>query len=216
MTYLFLGEDNDKKEEQIAKIKKETLLSLDAHKFDLEILYANKLPSDTLKKSLMSLPAVAEKRLVLLHTLEKLSPHNKTIIQEFVSEPQSNVVLILESGTLTQGDAFVKKIRPHVKVIDSLKATKVNVFDMTRAMTSRRSPEALKILHVLFHEGIHPLQIMGGLVWFWGKTRVRLSSEKFEKGLLFLQEADLNIKRSRLKAEYTLEILIVQLCTILT
>ena len=34
-----------------------------------------------------------------------------------------------------------------------------------------------------------------------------------ESGLLAMQEADLNIKRSRIKPEYALEVLIVKLCS---
>jgi hypothetical protein len=37
---------------------------------------------------------------------------------------------------------------------------------------------------------------------------------KFEKGLLALGEADLNIKRSRLKPEQALELLVVKLCAL--
>ena len=59
------------------------------------------------------------------------------------------------------------------------------------------------------------LQLMGGLVWFWGKLKQRISAEKFKKGLLHLQEADLNIKRSRIKAEYALEVLVVKLCLLI-
>lgn len=84
---------------------------------------------------------------------------------------------------------------------------------MTKIML--RSPaEALKMLTQLLEEGSHPLQILGGLVWFWGKSRERLSPAQFKKGLLALQEADLNIKRSRTRPEHSLEILIVKLASL--
>ena len=76
---------------------------------------------------------------------------------------------------------------------------------MPRAMSSRNAGEALKILDELLESNVHPLQIMGGLVWYWGKERERLSPQSFYKGLTALEEADLNIKRSRLKPEHAVE-----------
>ena len=86
---------------------------------------------------------------------------------------------------------------------------------MTHVM-SRSPKDALKILGDIFSSGTHPLQVLGGLVWFWGKTKNRLSSQNFNLGLRELQQTDLNIKRSRLKAEYVLEVLVVKLCSLLT
>ena len=215
MNYLFLGEDSDKKELKIAEIKTKVLPSPDAQKFDYEVLYAHKLSPEVLKKTLIDLPAVAKKRLVLLHDGHKLSPQNKKLILEFVSAEADHVVLLLESREWEPGDSFVKKIKPYVKILDFLKQEKLNVFNMTRAMTLHRKQEALKILFGLLAEGVHPLQIMGGLVWFWGKSKGRMAPQSFEKGLEFLQEADLNIKRSRLRPDYSLEVLVVKLCGIL-
>ena len=56
----------------------------------------------------------------------------------------------------------------------------LNVFDMTKAMGLRRSEEAENFSRA-FEPGIHPLQLMGGLVWFWGKSRERLPQEKFKR-----------------------------------
>ena len=51
---------------------------------------------------------------------------------------------------------------------------------------------------------------MGGLVWSWGKARSFARRENFQKGLVALQEADLNIKRSRLAPQQALEVLVVK------
>ena len=72
----------------------------------------------------------------------------------------------------------------------------------------------LKILNDVLDHGDHPLQILGALVWFWGKNKPRVNPERFQRGLNELQEADWNIKRSRLRPEHTLEILIVKLCSL--
>jgi DNA polymerase III delta subunit len=215
MTYLFLGEDGEQKESTISEIKEKILADKDARNFDYEVLYATNLDPSTLKKTLITLPAVAKKRLILIHACEKLNPHNQELILEFVSSHQEYADLLLESSTLNSNDSFVKKLKPFVNMISSAGQEKSNVFDMTRAMTMRRQPEALKILSSLLEEGAHPLQIMGGMVWFWGKCKQRVSRDKFEEGLRVLSQADLNIKRSRLSPDYAIELVVVKLCGIL-
>jgi DNA polymerase III delta subunit len=90
------------------------------------------------------------------------------------------------------------------------------VFDMTKLIAAGRPKDALKMLSDFYSEGVHPLQIMGGLVWFWGKEGRLLQKEKFERGLKALEEADLNIKRSRLDPEYAVEKLVVELTGLLS
>ena len=67
------------------------------------------------------------------------------------------------------------------------------------------------MLHGFYNQGMYPLQMMGALVWYWGKEGKALGPQRFEKGLKALEEADLNIKRSRFLPEYALEKLIVEL-----
>ena len=85
-----------------------------------------------------------------------------------------------------------------------------------RAAERSRASEALQILANLYAQDVHPLQIMGGLVWFWGKQRQKISTERFKKGLAALHKADLNVKRSRLKPEYAVEKVVVELSGLLT
>jgi len=86
-----------------------------------------------------------------------------------------------------------------------------NVFDMTKLITARRSGDALKMLDGFYRDNVHPLKIMGALVWYWGKEGKALGPERFERGLKALEEADLNIKRSRLNPQYAVEKLVVEL-----
>jgi DNA polymerase III delta subunit len=51
-------------------------------------------------------------------------------------------------------------------------------------------------------------------VWYWGKEGRMLAKTKFERGLQALEEADLNIKRSRLNPEYAVEKLVVELMSL--
>jgi hypothetical protein len=154
--------------------------------------------------------------LILIRAVEKLNTQNKKIILDFMQTENPHAVVILDlDGALPQNN-FFSTITNSAKAMCFGRGTaKENVFDMTRAMENRNSSDALKILDQLLNEGNHPLQIMGGLVWFWGKSRNRLSGAQFKKGLVVLQEADLNIKRSRLKPEYAVEIAVTKLSSLI-
>jgi len=216
MIYLLLGEDRSAKDQKIDEVKAKHLPSHDAVKLDYEILHGVKLDPAALKKSLIALPAVAKKRFVLIRSAEKLNTQNKKIVLNFIQEENSHVVLMLDSDEDSPKNTFFGKVTSAAKVMRcGRKTAKRNVFDMTRAMEGRNPSGALKILHDLLGRGDHPLQIMGGLVWFWGKSKNRLSADGFKKGLLVLQEADLNIKRSRLKPEQAVEIAVTKLSSLI-
>lgn len=215
MHYLFLGEDGKLKDEKISALRKKTLPSKDAQKFDCDVLYAHKLSAEKLKRSLMTLPAVASERLIIIREGGKLKQQHKDLLIEFFESGQAVSIVVLEAAWSVK-DKFVQKISRFVKIEEFAAAEGENIFAVTRMMTARRHADALKILHKILDDGQHPLQIMGGLVWFWGnKARARLSRERFEKGLLCFQEADLNIKRSKLSPNHALEVLIAKLCVLL-
>lgn len=215
MIYLFYGEDMAAKNQKIADLKKKILANEDSLSFDYEILSAVKLDPIELKKSLLALPVLAPKRLIVIHAIQKLEAHNQELIFEFIRFKSAQADLILDSDEDNIEKSFISKIAAQATVIHSPGRLKHNVFDMTRAIGARNHIEALKILGQLFSEGNHPLQIMGGLVWYWGDSRNRIAREKFKKGLLELQQADLNIKRSRQEPEHVLEVLVVKLCSLI-
>ena len=212
MTYIFLGPDYTAKEKKITEIKEKLLPSPEAIQFDFEVLYASKLESEQLKKSLLGLPAVAKQRLVMIRECHKFNEENKELILEFTKKPGA-CVLILDSDKADADSEFIKKLGRSAKISVFGSEEVLNVFTMTRAISVGKKAEALKILSQLLSRGERPLQIMGGLVWYWKNSRRDLSLERFKKGLLALQEADLNIKRSRLKEEHALELLVVKLCS---
>lgn len=215
MIYLLLGEDRAAKDRKIDGIKSSCLASDDARPFDYESLHAVKLDPAVLKKALIALPAVADKRLVLIRKAEKLSQHNKDIIQDFIRADNPRVVLVLESDERSLKGAFFRDVMSVAQVVRfGRELRESNIWDVTRAIERRNSGEALRILNTLMHNGDSPLRIMGGLVWFWGSLKGRISSEGFKKGLLVLQEADLNIKRSRLRPEYAVEIAVTKLSSL--
>ncbi len=211
MYYLFIGQDSSLKDKKIFDLKKQILPTNEALKFDYDGLYGSKLDSKQLKKSLISLPAIAKKRLVVIRDSHKLSPANKEIVFAALKEKLQHLALVLESESWKNSDAYVKKIKSYVQIIQFKQAYQQSVFDITRLIERGDKQESLNILYMLLKSGTHPLQIIGGLVWFWGKSRWKISPDCYKKGLLALQEADLNIKRSRIKADYAVEVLVVKL-----
>ena len=216
MIYLFVGEETATKDQKIAEIKAKIFsANPEAVNFDFETLDSKDLRPAEFKKSLLALPAVASKRLLIIRTIDKMQAANQAILLEFAKSKTENIVLILDTHENDFSNSFATKLQSHCKLFLFSKGKEENVFDMTRAMESRNSVEALQILARLYSQGNHPLQIMGGLVWFWGKLRVRLSKDKFQSGLQALAEADLGIKRSHLKPEYAVEVAVVKLCSLL-
>jgi len=214
MHYCFIGENSGEKQQALSDARDKILTGADARNFDYEALYGRRLDAAELKKALIALPASSPKRLILIHEADKLSKQNEEILTAFLEEKNDHAVVILEAeGKLKS--AFQKKISPYVKSFSFEKPEGGNVWDMTNAMGRRQPAKALKILSELMEDGQHPLQIMGGLVWFWGKNGQRLRQDRFEKGLLALQEADVNIKRSRMRPDYTMEVLVVRLCALM-
>lgn len=211
MTYLLLGEDPLAKDQKINELKEEILPSPDALAFDYENLDGTEVDARALRKAFLTLPVIGRRRLIVLRFAHKLDEQAKEMLLQCVAQKRDDVVLILEAGDTQATNAFMKSLAVHSKVINVATRKRQNVFDVTNALSARDPVEACAILNNLFAQGDHPLQIMGGLIWFWGKSRSRLSDENFRKGLEVLQEADLNIKRSRLKPEHGVELLVVKL-----
>ena len=129
---------------------------------------------------------------------------------DFCKKPATHCDLILESSeNILKGE--LKDLPLYAKGVVLGKPEGPNVFDMTKLITAHRSGDALKMLDGFYRKNVHPLQIMGALVWYWGKEGKVLGHERFARGLKALEEADLNIKRSRLDPQYAVEKLVVEL-----
>jgi len=215
MVYLFLGNNATLKNNHISKIRNKFHTVPDAAHFDYQLLYADKLDKDTLKKALLELPAVAQKRIVVVKQIDKLKVDHKKILSAFFKESIDSTILILDSDKADIKNAFISECRRvgEVNVCDS--GTTCNVWDMTNAMKRSQHVGALKTLNTLIDGGESPVKILGALVWFWGKMKDSLSRKKFQKGLMFLQETDLNIKRSRLNPTYALEKCVISLSALI-
>jgi len=212
---LLLGSNTFQKDQRIAQMKEELFHDDQAIRFDCQTLYGHKVSADLFKESLMALPAMAPKRLLIIRELKKLSADNQKILLAFLEQRHAHAICICDGEGMEATTALSKKLKPYMEVVDFNTGKSKSIFDVTNALGYGKRAEALKALYELINEGNHPLQLMGGLVWFWGKQKTRLSRECYKKGLLEIQEADIHIKRSRLKADYTLEVLVTKLSLLL-
>lgn len=223
MHYLLLGEDSIAKSRRIEMIKSGSLSFSEprgsevarADHFDYQVLYADKLSAEDLKKELITLPVVSSKRLMIIRRFHALNTYNKGLILEFLEKAGADYLeIVFDTQETKVSGPFLKKISEKSKVEVFGKDLKPSVFDMTNAIQARKPSEAIKLLRELLDCGDHPLQIMGALVWYWGRNKSRVSREKFHKGMKYLQQADLNIKRTRLTGDNAVELVVVKLCSL--
>ena len=215
MIYILTGNDIPTKDQKISEIKAKIFSSRpDAVTFDYEVLDGQRIEPDELKKSLITLPVFSARRLVVIRFSYKLNAHKQKLILEFAQSKQEKTELIMDTDEEGSTNAFYTELGQYAKSFSFSKGVKQNVFDVTNAISARNPIEALQILARLLDDGNHPLQILGGLVWYWGRMRDRVSKDKFFSGLLVLQEADVNIKRSRLKPEHAVEVAVTKLSSL--
>ena len=213
MIYLVIGQDHSAKEQTIAKLKAAALPSKESLSFDYQVLHGYKLDNDTLKKALMALPAVGQSRVVVIRQVDELKADQKTLLAQAYEKAKKTLILILEAEAIDEKDSLFKKFDRTMKVFSFSPKVRLNVFNLIDEILARQEIKALKLLDELLENGDHPLQIIGGMLWKWKNVRNRMSAEKFNKGLLAFEQADFNIKRSQLKGEHALEVLVVKLCS---
>jgi len=211
MIYLFLGDDLPAKDARITEIKNKLFnSSQEALAFDFDNLDVKELGGDALKKAFLTLPVIASHRLIVLRQIHKLKSADIQVLIDFCKKPAAHCDVILESSeNILKGE--LKDLPLYAKGLVLGKPEGPNVFDMTKLITAHRSGDALKMLDGFYRQNVHPLQIIGALVWYWGKEGKALGKERFARGLKALEEADLNIKRSRLDPQYAVEKLVVEL-----
>lgn len=215
MIYLLKGDDYRAKEAKIDELKKEILVHPDAPRFDFDSLNAERLPPAELKKSLVALPAVNPRRLVFIRNIQKAAEQNQKILLEFAQSAPEHCVVIGDISAPSQ-KGFLTKLSKIGRKLEFGAGKKTVVWDVTNQIERRNPKEALRLLCVMISEGSHPLQIMGGLVWFWGRMKNKIPAGRFQQGLRELQAADLNIKRSRLAPDHAVQILVTKLCLLVT
>jgi len=208
--YLFLGEDSLSKEIKVGVIKKE-VLKADASHFDLEILSGKELEPRQLSEAFKRLPAVSNSRLIIIKEIDRLSSLCKEQLISYLKKPFSRIHLVLESDKHEIKDSFILQLSHLCRVVNFQKDRLPDVFGLCQAVVRKNAPAALKILSQLLISGEKPQKIMGVLLWQWKKVQPHLSKKEFRNGLDMLLEADLAIKKGRLKPDFAMELLVAKL-----
>lgn len=230
--YLLIGDNETLKLNKIEGLKKE-ILPAHLFEFNSEVLFAKGLMLAALEEALLRLPArLAAKpragsegsnpagislgqktagRILVIRNIEKLADDCRQKILDYLNNPYPHLALVLE-GDLSDKEA--QDISRQAQTFVFRKVKSRNVFDLGRAIDSKSQELALNILSDLLMQGEKPEMLVGGLNWHWENAEKRLTQEKIKKGFEALLEADLNIKRSRLKPNIAMELLVVKLCLI--
>ncbi|MBF0485875.1 MAG: hypothetical protein HQL16_05100 [Candidatus Omnitrophica bacterium] len=218
MHYLFLNLEFEVRDRKLKALKANIFTSADAVKLDCEDLDGHKLSNETLKVALTSVPAMSVRKLVIVRRAEKLTEDNLTLIENFLKDATENPVLVLEAARWDSKTELKKNIRARVNVMAGAeKEAPASAFHMMDALSKGETVEALKTLKDLVTAGDAEEMILGAMIWKWSNhVKGRVTAAKYKKGLLILQEADKNVKRSRFpQREQAIEIALVKLSLLL-
>lgn len=209
MVYLFLGQDSLSKDIQIKKIKQE-FLPKNVEDFNFDLLYAKELDLKTLQEKLLSLPVKSPKRVIVLKDAQALKEDSRDFILRFVQQPAKEIVLILDISQQERYDEFVRKLTRLAKVYRFKEVLQLDSFVLGRQINSRRPDYALRVLNQLLKNGERPERILGGLRYSW--ERESATPEETKRKLKLLLNCDINIKTGKIKPEFALEKLVLDLC----
>ncbi len=207
--YLFIGQDSLSKDVKINKLK-ENFLSLPTQYFNLDVLYGKEINLKDLQEKLLCLPFKAKKRLVIIRDSQNLKEDIKEFIIRYVKNPLSEIILVLDMNKYSPRDDFIRQVIPYSEVCRFKEEAHLDTFTLARAIDLKKSGYALDVLSRLLRNGEKPERILGGLRYSW-ENSVADGLETRRK-LRLLLGCDIDIKTGRLRPDFTLERLVVNLC----
>jgi len=207
--YLFIGQDSPSKDIRLNRLKEEYLDPRTQH-FNLDILYAKELNLKDLQERLLSLPLGAKKRIVVVKDSQRLKEEIKEFIINYAKKPKSHVLLVLDVDKYSPKDEFIGELSRYSEVCRFKEDPHIDTFTLSRAIDSRKPNYALGVLSQLLRSGEKPERILGGLRYSWENSR----SDVFQirKRLALLLACDIEIKTGRIRPDFALEKLVVNLC----
>lgn len=209
MVYLFIGDDEVAKKEKVEAVKAK-FLNPKNRDFNYNLLFANDLNLKSLQEILRSFPVNAQKRIVIIKEALNLNNKIKDFLLTYAKNFPPGIILILDIPHFDNKDNFLKKMLQISKVLRFGESSSVDTFKLCDALDKRNIVLALKILHNLLKSGEKPERILGGLRYRW--EHGYLSAQEKIKRLNLLLNSDIEIKKGRLKPEYSLEKLCINLC----
>lgn len=207
--YLFIGQDSLSKDIILKKLKN-SFLTAETQYFNLDVLYGRELTLKGLQEKLLNLPFMAKKRIVVVKDSQSLKDDIKGFIVNYVKKPQDKIILVLDINKYSPQDDFIRQVLRYSEVSRFKEDVHVDTFVLSRAIDSRKPTYALKVLDQLLRNGEKPERILGGLRYSWENSVANAFDVRRKLGLLL--DCDINMKTGRLKPDFALERLVVNLC----
>ncbi len=214
MHHLILGgSDISLRDRILRELKTKFLKSPDALKFDFACLDGHGLDFNDLKAALLTAPAVAECRVIVISRAEKLTDKNLELVGHVISDPAKPCVIVLEAATWDRRSALRKGIAEKVKVSGGKEEK--SMFDLLYDLPRDRAGVLVRLQELLEDDAVE--NILGAVRWWWThKVKGTVPAAGYKKGLLVIQEADERIKLSGLLSrEQTVEVALVKLSLLL-
>ena len=169
-----------------------------------------------MKTALLTVPAVAGRRIILISRAEKLNDKNLELIDHVVAGKDTDTgacVLVLEAYTWDKRNVLRKRIAEHVKVSGG--DEEINIFDLFSALPRDRAGVLVRLQKVLEDDAVE--NVLGAMRWWWThKAKGTIPAARYKKGLLVIQEADERVKLSGLLSrEQAVEVAVVKLSSLL-
>jgi DNA polymerase III delta subunit len=207
--YLFIGQDSLAKERRISSLKTQ-FLKEKVRDFNLDILSARGLELKMLQERLLALPVQSPKRVIVLKDAETLKAPVRAFLRQYALKPCLEVILVLDMAQDKDEDGFIKAISRQAQVSFFPLPTAPDTFSLSRQLARKDAHASLNTLHQLLQAGEKPERIMGGLRYVWEKEI--FSGQRIRRRLKLLLACDVEIKTGRLRPDFALEKLVVELC----
>jgi len=209
--FLFAGEDSFSKDIKLKKLRQEAFPK-EVEQFNLDILYAKELNLRDLQEKILCLPVRAKKRLIVIKDAEGLKEDIQEFIIKFLKNPSPWVILVLDINRLDSKNEFINCLTRYGQVYHFQEATRIDTFTLSRSIEQRHADYSLRLLHQLLRNKERPERILGGLRYSWERNITNPLERR--KRLKLLLNCDIDIKTGRLKPQFALEKLVVNLCAL--
>ena len=211
MVYLFIGEDPLSKDIKLDRIKAE-FLPAETRDFNFEVIYARETNLHSLQEKILTLPAKAKKRIIVIKDAQQLKDDIRQFILKYARQSNPAVILILDITQLNPKDEFLKHISRYAQVSRFKEIVRPDAFTLWRQIEARRPDYALRVLNQLLEGGEKPERIIGGLRYAWEKGNIY--SAQTNKKFQALLNCDIEIKTGKLRSDFALEKLVIKLCSL--
>ena len=202
MVYLLIGQDIQAKENQLKKIKQESLPP-ELQDFNLDTLYAKEVTLKDIQERLLAIPLKSAKRIIVIKNAHSLDQESRDFLLTYSKKPQKQLVLVFDFEQYDYKDEFIRGITAQASVLRFKEQVFPDAFVLNRQIELRKTDSALSVLNQLLKNGEAPERILGGLRYAWEKQGIGALAAK--RKLKLLLNCEIEIKTGSLKPAYALE-----------